>query len=136
MVMIIILFGVGMIGHSASVAALFMRGVVAPIPRRLLYLNCNKLSPLTREKRKICNRTSRDYSIRISPPLCKQRKWLCNRTRVHPTVTPVQYFTPGPTDRLSRSRLETFTTKGQREASPSTFCHKWRGVSCPMFIKE
>lgn len=117
-------------------ALLFMRGVVAAIPRRLQYLNCNKLSPLTREMRKICNRTSRDHRIRGSPPLCKQCKQLCNRYRIRPAMTPTRYFIASPTGSLSRSRLETFTTKGQREISPSTFCHKWRGVCCPMYIKE
>lgn len=107
MVVIIILFGVQMIGRPlGGRAALFMRGVAGSIPRRLLYLNCNKLSPLTREQRKICNRTTTDRTIRGPPPLCKQRKWLCNGNRVRPTMTPAQYFKPGPTGRLSTSRLE------------------------------
>lgn len=92
--MIIILFVARMIGGLGvrrSVALrYFMRGVGRSIPGRLHYLNCNKLFPLTREKRKICNRNTEDLSIRVPPPLCKQRKWLCNGNLVRPTVTPAQ----------------------------------------------
>lgn len=121
------LFGVGMIGgRAARPSRYYLCEVLQANLRRPLYLNCNKLSSLTSEKRKICNRTTiRLYYLHS--PLCKQRKWLCNGDRVRPDTTPRQYFTPGLTDRLSRSRLETYRTKDQRDIT-LTFCRKWRGV--------
>lgn len=129
MVVIIILFGVGMIaGRAAHPSRYYLCEALQAIPGRLLYLNCNKLSLLTSEKRKICHHTSiRLYYLH--PPLCKQRKWLCNGYRVRPATTSRQYFTPGSSNRLSRSRLETRRTKDQRDIT-LTFCRKWQGVSC------
>lgn len=127
---IIILFGVGMLGGRAvHPSRYYLCGALQAIPRRLLYLNCNKLSPLTSEKRKICHRTSiRLYYLHS--PLCKHSKWLCNGYRVRPATMPRQYFTPGPSNRLSGSRLETYRTKDQRDIT-LTFYRKWQGVSCP-----
>lgn len=46
-----------------------------------------------------------------------------------------QYFNPGSHGCLSGLCLEIYT-KDQREISSTTFCSKWRGVSCPAFIRE
>lgn len=130
MVVIIILFGPGMIGgRGAHPSRYYLCEALQSIPRRLLYLHCNKLFPLTSEKRKICHHTG-IHLYYLHPPLCKQRKWLCNGYRVRPATTPRQYFTPGPSNRLSISRLETYPTKDQRDIT-LTFCRKWQGVSCP-----
>lgn len=49
----------------------FIQGFVNPILLRPLRLNCNNLSRLRLEKRKICNSNTTDRTICDPPPLCK-----------------------------------------------------------------
>ncbi|CAG4930695.1 unnamed protein product [Colias eurytheme] len=91
-------------GWLASVVAVFMR--VFADSGHPLYLNCYKLSPLTREKWKICNRTTSTVP---------QLSYLCvniaNGSVMGIALAPARYITY-PTGRSSRARPD--STKDQR----------------------